>query len=66
MAAQGDRTDDGVEDEGAVGTIAASSEDAIRTRAWEISQREDAGSPEENWQQAIDELRAGGGQTAGS
>jgi len=66
MAAPEDRTHDGAEGEEAVGTIATPDEDAIRTRAWEVSRREDAGSPEENWQRAIDELRAEGGQAAGS
>ena len=38
-------------------------EEAVRSRAYEISQRDDAGSPEENWQRAIEELQAerGGG-----
>jgi len=33
-------------------------EDAVRLRAHEISQRPDAGSPEENWLRAVDELRS--------
>jgi hypothetical protein len=33
------------------------SEDAIRQRAFEISQRADGGSPEENWKRAEEELR---------
>ena len=33
-------------------------EDAIRQRAWEISQRANGGTPEENWQLAAEELRA--------
>jgi hypothetical protein len=32
-------------------------EEAIRQRAFEISQRADGGSPEENWKRAKDELR---------
>ena len=32
-------------------------EEAIRQRAYEISQRADGGSPEENWKRAKDELR---------
>jgi hypothetical protein len=31
-------------------------EHAIRERAYEISLRDDAGSPEENWERAIGEL----------
>ncbi len=31
--------------------------DAMRKRAYEISLRADAGSPEENWLRAVDELR---------
>lgn len=33
------------------------SEDEIRQRAYEISQRADGGPPEENWRRAQDELR---------
>jgi len=33
------------------------SEEAIRVRAHEISQRADGGSPEENWRRAKEELR---------
>jgi len=33
-------------------------EEAIRVRAYEISRRDNPGSPEENWEQAIVELRA--------
>lgn len=33
-------------------------EEGIRLRAYEISQREDAGTPEENWHRAIAELQA--------
>ena len=32
-------------------------EDDVRRRAHEISLRPDAGSPEENWRRAVDELR---------
>jgi hypothetical protein len=32
-------------------------EDAIKQRAYEISQRANGGSPEENWRRAIEELR---------
>ncbi len=32
-------------------------EAAIRERAFEIAQRADGGSPEENWQRAKEELR---------
>ena len=32
-------------------------EEAIRARAYEISQRADGGSPEENWRRAKEELR---------
>jgi hypothetical protein len=32
-------------------------EEAIRRRAYEISQRADGGSPEENWKRAKEELR---------
>jgi hypothetical protein len=32
-------------------------EEAIRQRAYEISQRADGGSPEENWKLAQEELR---------
>lgn len=31
-------------------------EQALRDRAWEISQRPDAGTPEENWRRAQEEL----------
>jgi Protein of unknown function (DUF2934) len=34
------------------------SEEQIRERAYEISQREDAGSSEENWERAKAELQA--------
>jgi hypothetical protein len=33
-------------------------EDAIRARAYEISERGEGGSPEENWDRAVAELRA--------
>jgi hypothetical protein len=33
-------------------------EEAVRRRAYEISQREDAGSPEDNWHRAIVEIQA--------
>jgi hypothetical protein len=32
-------------------------EAAVRERAWEISQRPDAGTPDENWRRAQEELR---------
>jgi hypothetical protein len=32
-------------------------EQAVRERAWEISQRPDAGTPEDNWRRAQEELR---------
>jgi len=32
-------------------------EQAVRERAWDISQRPDAGTPEENWRRAEEELR---------
>jgi hypothetical protein len=32
-------------------------DELIRQRAYEISQGEDAGSPEENWERAAQELR---------
>ena len=35
-------------------------DERIRERAYEISMREDAGTPEENWQRAEAELRAAG------
>jgi hypothetical protein len=35
----------------------AAREQAIRRRAYEISQSEDAGTPEENWERAERELR---------
>ena len=35
------------------------SEDDIRHRAWEISQGPDAGTDEENWHRAVEELRGG-------
>jgi hypothetical protein len=34
------------------------SDDAIRRRAYEISERSDAGLPEENWDRAVAELQA--------
>jgi hypothetical protein len=34
-------------------------EDAIRLRAYEISQSADAGTPEENWERAVRELGPG-------
>jgi hypothetical protein len=52
--------------EGTAGATAAHGEEEIRLRAWEISQGEDAGSAEENWERAIDELRADRAQTAKS
>jgi hypothetical protein len=36
-------------------------EEAIRRRAYEISQREDAGNEQENWERAERELRDQGG-----
>ena len=42
-------------------------EERIRRRAYEISQQEDAGSPEENWQRAereLDQLEGDGGSIA--
>ena len=41
-------------------------QEEIAQRAWEISQSDEAGTPEENWQRAADELRGehGNGQTA--
>jgi hypothetical protein len=33
-------------------------EEVVRLRAHEISLRPDAGSPDENWRRAVDELRA--------
>lgn len=33
-------------------------EEGVRLRAYEISQRPDAGTPEENWHRAIAELEA--------
>jgi len=33
-------------------------DDAIRLRAYEISERSDAGSPQENWDRAAPQLRA--------
>jgi hypothetical protein len=32
-------------------------EQRVRERAWEISQRPDAGTPEENWRRAEEEIR---------
>lgn len=32
-------------------------EQRVRERAWEISQRPEAGSPEENWRRAEEEIR---------
>jgi hypothetical protein len=37
-------------------------EDAIRVRAFEISERGSAGTPHENWEQAVAELLAERGQ----
>jgi hypothetical protein len=34
-------------------------EDAVRSRAYEISQSADAGTPEENWERAVRELGPG-------
>ncbi|HEX2588168.1 MAG TPA: DUF2934 domain-containing protein [Gaiellales bacterium] len=42
-------------------------EERIRRRAYEISQQEDAGSPEENWQRAereLDQFEGDGGSIA--
>ena len=53
-------------EERAAGGSDATEEEAIRQRAYEISQREDAGSPEENWRRAKAELRGAreaGGET---
>jgi hypothetical protein len=38
-------------------------EEAIRMRAWEISQSPDAGSADENWARAQAELRGEGDQS---
>jgi hypothetical protein len=43
-----------------VGEADGLDDEAIRERAYEISQRPDAGTPEENWERAIEELRGGG------
>ena len=40
-----------------VGDADGPDDEAIRERAYEISQRPDAGTPEENWARAIEELR---------
>jgi hypothetical protein len=53
-------------DDGTAGAVVAAEEAEIRLRAWAISQREDAGSPEENWARAIDELHAERMQTSRS
>jgi hypothetical protein len=49
------RTDqhDEIEDEGADSHV---DEDVLRQRAYEISQSEDGGTPEENWLRAENEL----------
>lgn len=47
-----------VDQQDAVVDGAQPDEEAIRDRAYEISQRPDAGSPEDNWDRAIAELRA--------
>ena len=39
-------------------TAAGVDEDAVRARAYEISQGPDAGTPEENWHRAMAELRS--------
>ncbi|HSL12522.1 MAG TPA: DUF2934 domain-containing protein [Actinomycetota bacterium] len=41
-------------------------DEQIRERAYEISQRQDAGTPEENWRRAEEELRGGTTEGAGS
>ena len=51
-------------DEGSEPTISGDLTEEIRRRAWEISQRPDSGSPEENWRRAEEEL--GQEQEAGS
>jgi uncharacterized protein YegP (UPF0339 family) len=40
-------------------------QEEVRQRAWEISQRTEAGTPEENWQRAEQELRHEQGSTPG-
>jgi hypothetical protein len=42
--------------------FATDTEEAIRMRAWEISQSPDAGPAEENWARAQAELRSEGDQ----
>jgi hypothetical protein len=49
-------------DEASEPTVADVDEAAVRERAWEISRRADAGSPEENWRRAQEELRREQGQ----
>jgi hypothetical protein len=48
---------DGAEDEG---TDARVDEEVLRQRAYEISQADDGGSPEENWLRAENELLLSG------
>lgn len=49
-------------EEAAPETVAADevTEELIRRRAYEISQGEDAGTPEENWRRAEQDVRGGG------
>jgi hypothetical protein len=47
--------------EEAGGGVPPQDDDAIARRAFEISESEDAGTPEENWLRAERELRGGAG-----
>jgi hypothetical protein len=61
-------TSGGGMDEQIGGTGSGITDERIRERAYEISIREDAGTPEENWRRAEQELRSGtgGGPSGGA
>ena len=54
----GDTTQQEAEQGGGEGDLDARDDDAIRRRAFEISQGRDAGTPEENWARAEREIRS--------
>ena len=54
----GDRATEDAEQGGGRGDLDPQNEEAVRRRAYEISQGEDPGTPEENWARAEREIMA--------
>ena len=47
-----------LESDDQTGAAGGPDEEAIRARAYEISERGGGGTPQEHWEQAVEELRA--------